>query len=600
MTEGYRKDLSMACLANRMWHHLGSRRRRQVALLFGLMLLAACAEVISLGAIVPFIAVLSAPEQLMHHQKVAAVASALEIATRDQLTLAITVLFAFAAILAGAVRLLLLWVSTRLAYAMGEDVGAEIYRRTMYQPYQVHVARNSSQVITNMTRKVGSVVTVLLSFLILASSGVLLTAIILVLLAVNTWAALVAAGCFGISYYAIMVVFHHRLRSNSQRIVQEHTNAIKAIREGLGGIRDILLDGTQEVFCKAYRRAEHPLRRAHGSNAFIGGAPRFIMEALGMVLIAALAYALSRLPGGFGTALPALGALALGAQRLLPVIQQSYASWASIAGNQAGVIDVLNLLDQSLPSEATQPVPRALCWKRDIRIEGVRFQYSRDGPWVLDGFDLTILKGARIGLIGGTGSGKSTILDLLMGLLEPTTGLVLVDGQPLKGELMRAWQRNIAHVPQSIYLADSSIAENIAFGVPAELIDWERVRQAAVLAQIAEYVESHPDGYQAKVGERGIILSGGQRQRIGIARALYKQASVLVLDEATNALDNNTEQRVMQAIAGLGKEITVFAVTHRLTTFEGFDQIIELVNGRAVIHRSYKQMIEALREREYA
>lgn len=564
------------------------------------MLLAACAEVISLGAIVPFIAVLSVPERLMRHQQIIAVASALKIVTRDQLALVITVLFAFAALFAGIVRLFLLWTSTRLVFAMGSDFGAELYRRNIYQPYQAHVAGNSSKVISSMTQKAASAMTALRSLLTLASSGILLTAIILVLLTVNFWAALVAAACFGICYYTVMVVFRRRLRSNSQSIVQEHINAIKAIQEGLGGIRDILLDGSQAVFCEAYRKADHPLRRAQGSNTFIAGAPRFIMETLSMVLIAALAFWLSHQGDGFGMALPVLGALALGAQRLLPVLQQSYAAWANIAGSQIAVIEVLDILDQPLPSEATQPMPAPLHWEREIRTEGIRFRYSREGPWVLDGFDLTIFKGTRIGFMGSTGSGKSTILDLLMGLLEPTAGLLLVDGQGVKGELMRAWQRTIAHVPQSVYLADSSIAENIAFGIPTRLIDWERIRRAAVLAQIAEYVESHPDGYRARVGERGIVLSGGQRQRIGIARALYKQASVLVLDEATNALDNSTEQRVMQTISGLGKEITVLAVTHRLTMFEGFDQIIELVNGRAVIHRSYEQMMEALREREYA
>ena len=201
----------------------------------------------------------------------------------------------------------------------------------------------------------------------------------------------------------------------------------------------------------------------------------------------------------------------------------------------------------------------------------MRFRYSSDGPWVLNGLDLTIAKGARIGFVGGTGSGKSTTMDLLMGLLEPTDGEILVDCEPLRRTRVRAWQRTIAHVPQSIYLADATLAENIAFGVPHGAIDMERVREAARQAQIADFIESRPEGYDALVGERGVRLSGGQRQRIGIARALYKQASVLVLDEATSALDNITEQSVMDAIEGLDRDLTILVIAHRLTTVRRCD-----------------------------
>jgi ATP-binding cassette subfamily B protein len=588
-----------ARLPSRMWRRLSARRRRQAVLLFGLMLVGACAEVISLGAVVPFIAALSAPEHLLGYPEIADLTKTLGVVSREQLTIAMTVIFALAALLAGGVRLLLLWSSSRLAFSTGEDFGLEIYRRTMYKPYPMHVTDNSSHVITTITKKVGSTTLVLQSLMTLASSGVLLTAIILTLLMVNPWVAFVAAASFGLSYAAVMVVFRTRLVSNSRRVVQEHTNVVRTIQEGLGGIRDILLDGSQEVFCEAFRQADHRLRRAHASSAIIAGAPRFIMEALGMVLIAALAYGLSRHGEGLGTALPVLGALALGAQRVLPILQQSYSAWAIINGSQTSVNYILSMLEQPLPPEATRPVPAPLRWQRDIRVEAIRFQYASSGPWVIDGLDLTIAKGARVGFIGSTGSGKSTVLDLLMGLLEPTAGRILIDGEPLTAERMRAWQRTIAHVPQNIYLADASIGENIAFGVPVALIDRERVRHAASLAQLDEYIQSHPDGYRANVGERGIVLSGGQRQRIGIARALYKQASVLVLDEATNALDKSTEHGVMQAIAGLGRDITVLAVTHRVTTFEGFDYIVELVNGRAVVHRSYERMVEALRDREY-
>jgi ABC-type multidrug transport system fused ATPase/permease subunit len=211
---------------------------------------------------------------------------------------------------------------------------------------------------------------------------------------------------------------------------------------------------------------------------------------------------------------------------------------------------------------------------------------------VLDNLNLAIPKGARVGFVGSTGSGKSTMLDLLMGLLTPTKGQILVDDEPIKGSRIREWQKSIAHVPQNIFLADTTLAENIAFGVPFKAIDFNKVRQAARQAQIANFIESRPEGYNAFVGERGIRLSGGQRQRIGIARALYKQASVLVFDEATSALDNVTEQSVMDAIEGLDRDLTILLIAHRLTTVRHCDIIVELEHGRVVAQGSYEQLIK--------
>ena len=578
-------------LLTRLWHHLSQRRKRQFIFLMALMLASALAEVISLGAVLPFLGILVAPDRLFSHAIVAEVAQDWGITSADQLVLPLTVLFGAAAIVAGAIRILLLWVSTRLAYATGAELSIEVYRRTLYQPYRVHVARNSSEVISGITNKVNGVVGLLLSSLTLVSSTVLLAAIMLALIAIDPMVASVAAVGFGSSYALITRISRRRLQSNSQRISYEQTQVIKALQEGLGGIRDVLLDGTQPVYCDIYRQADHPLRRAQGNNYVIGQSPRYVMETLGMLLIAALAYALSRQTGGIATALPVLGALALGAQRLLPALQQIYFSWSNIAGSHASLADTIKLLDQHLPVEQLQPAPAPLIIQETICFNAVRFRYTNNGPWVLDGLNLSIPKGARVGFVGSTGSGKSTTLDLLMGLLIPTEGELLIDGQPISGNRVRAWQQTIAHVPQSIYLADTTLAENIAFGVPREAIDFGRVRQAALQAQISDFIESSPEGYLANVGERGIRLSGGQRQRIGIARAMYKQASVLVFDEATSALDNETEKSVMNAIQRLSNDLTILIIAHRLSTLRSCDTIVQLENGRIVAHGPYEQLL---------
>jgi ATP-binding cassette, subfamily B, bacterial PglK len=575
-----------------LWRHLSLRRRRQFAMLLLLMLVSAFAEVISIGAVLPFLGVLLQPERLMKYAAVANFMNSWGIHSATQLALPITLAFIVAAVLAGGIRILVLWVSTRLAYASGADISIDVYRRTLYQPYRVHVARNSSDVISGIVHSVNSSTGVLLSALTLVSSLVLLMFVTLALIAIDPRIALLSMVSFSAGYVLITGLSRSRLKANSERIPREHTQVMKGLQEGLGGIRDVLLDGTQPVYCEAYSKADQQLRRAYGMNIFIGASPRFAMESMGMVLIAVLAYGAKRDGGDVSEIVPVLGALALGAQRLLPALQQIYAAWANILGSEASMVTVMQLLAQPLPADREKPAPPPLPLEHEIRFENVNFGYANDSVPVLRDFNLTIPKGARVGFVGSTGSGKSTCLDLLMGLLSPDSGLILVDGEPIAGGRIVAWQRAIAHVPQSIYLADASIAHNIAFGQPREAVDMERVRLAARQAQIADFIESRPEGYDGLVGERGVRLSGGQRQRIGIARALYKQASVLVFDEATSALDNATERSVMESIGQLDRKLTILLIAHRLTTVRSCDIIVELDHGRVVAQGSFEELLE--------
>jgi ATP-binding cassette, subfamily B, bacterial PglK len=575
-----------------LWRHLSRRRQRQFALLMGLIILGALAEVVSLGAVLPFLGILVAPDKVFKHAVVADFARSWGIATAGELLLPLTIVFAAAALTAGAIRLLLLWVSNRLAFATGADFSIDVYRRTLFQPYWVHVTRNSSEVISGIISKVNDTVAVLNQMLMLISSTAVLVAITLALFAIDPVVASLAIAGFGASYGLISWMSRRRLQLDGDRIANGHTQVIKALQEGLGGIRDVLLDGSQPLHCDIYRRADQPLRRAQGDISFVSASPRFVMEALGMVVIAALAYSLSRRAGGVATALPVLGTLALGAQRLLPALQQGYNAWAIITGCQGSLAKTIELLDQPIQPELLQPAPAPLHFQDVICFKGVRFRYANDGPWVLEDLNITIRKGTRVGFVGSTGSGKSTTLDILMGLLMPTEGEVVVDGKTVIGNRVRAWQQTIAHVPQTIYLADTTVAENIAFGLPRESIDLARVKQAAHQAQIAQFIEGRPEGYNALVGERGIRLSGGQRQRIGIARALYKQASVLVFDEATSALDNATEQSVMDAIDQLNRDLTIILIAHRLTTVRRCDIIVELEHGKLVAQGTYEQLLE--------
>jgi ABC-type multidrug transport system fused ATPase/permease subunit len=567
---------SITTLLKRLWHHISLRRRGQFWLLLVLMLLASFAEILSIGAVLPFLGVLTVPERVFEHAAAQPIIQALGFTEPAQLLLPLTIAFAVAALIAGIMRLMLLWTSTRLSFATGADLSISIYRRTLYQPYAVHCARNSSEVINGISTKTNTVIGIVINILSIISSSVMLIAILIAMLSVDPLIALAAFGGFGLIYAFIIRLTSKQLLANSQHIALESSHVIKSLQEGLGGIRDVLIDGSQATYCHIYRNADLPLRRAQGKNSFISSSPRYGVEALGMLLIAVLAYSLAQQADGIAKAIPILGALALGAQRLLPVLQQAYGSWTSIKGGQASLQDALELLDQPLPDYADQPAAEPLPFKHNISLKQLAFRYSPQSPYVLKHLNLTIAKGSRVGFIGTTGSGKSTLLDIVMGLLQPTDGALEIDGQLVTPKNNLAWQSHIAHVPQAIFLADSSIEENIAFGVPLDQIDAKRVRQAAQQAQIADSIESWPKQYQTFVGERGIRLSGGQRQRIGIARALYKQADVIIFDEATSALDNETEQAVMQAIEALSKDLTILIIAHRLTTLKNCTQIVEL------------------------
>lgn len=565
---------------SRLWGHINRRRRRQFYLLFLLIILSTFAEILSIGSALPFLAALTMPEKIFDASAAQPFINATGLVSPQEIILPLAIIFCAAALMAGGVRILLLWLSTRLSFAAGSDLSVDIYQRTLYQPYSIHVSRNSSEIISGISVKANGVIySTIMPLLTLLSSSVMLIGIISALLFLDPGIAIFSFIGFGLIYALITWFTRIQKRNNSQDIARESTQVIKSLQEGLGGIRDVLIDGSQKVYCQIYRNADWKLRQAQGSNQFLAQSPRYVIEALGMILIACVAYTLTKESEGVSKVIPVLGVLAMGAQRMLPVMQQAYASWSTIQGGQTSLQDILDLLDQPLPDYGDDNSIQPLRYEEQISLNQLSFRYGANTPWVLKDINLKIAKGTRIGFIGITGSGKSSLLDIIMGLLSPSSGELLVDGESITTKNQRSWYSHIAHVPQSIFLSDGTVEENIAFGVPNHLIDHQRVLRAATQAQISQSIESWPNRYQTRVGERGIRLSGGQRQRIGIARALYKQADVIILDEATSALDNETEEAVMDAINKLSSNLTILIIAHRITTLRNCSQIIKINNG---------------------
>ena len=578
-------------MIKRLWKYLSKKRRRQFLLLLILMILASVMEVVSIGAVVPFLAALTSPELIYQHHLAQPLLQILGVTDPSQLLLPLTIIFVMSILIAAIVRLLLLYLSTRLSFAAGADLSIDIFRRTLYQDYSVHTSRNSSEVINSVITKtnivIGSVLTPLVTII---SSVFIILGIIAIVFTINAKVALITFSIFALLYWTISLYTKKSLQRNGQLIANQSTQMVKYLQEGLGGIRDVLIGNTQEFYCKLYQNADSSMRRASGDNVFIGHCPRYLMEAFGMILIAILAYTLTLQTDTAMATIPVLGAIALGAQKLLPALQQTYACYSQIKGSKASLIDVINLLNQPIPNNAGKDLINLMPFKQEIVFKDLSFRYTKDTPWILKNVNLSFKKGETIGFIGETGSGKSTLLDILMGLLIPTSGELLVDGIAITKKNRKTWQMNISHVPQSIYLTDNTILGNIAFGVESKQINKHKATQAAQQAQISEVINGLKNKYKAFIGEQGVQLSGGQRQRIGIARALYRNCNVLIFDEATSALDNQTEQKIMQEIAKLKGNQTIFMIAHRITTLKHCDVIIRLNADYKIEKVNYNQI----------
>ncbi|MFN3493179.1 MAG: ABC transporter ATP-binding protein [Hydrogenophaga sp.] len=577
-----------------VYQHLNARRRVQLLLVMLLMLVGAFAEAFTLGAVVPFLGLLVNPEVLDQQPMVAATLDTIGQWLGGSRLRGASVVFAVVALLAGVLRLVLSWATFKFVLAVGADFGESIYNRSLQQPYSYHLQRNSSETLASIEKVSTLVLGVMLPFMGIVTAGVMAVAIFGAMLWVNPTVALVAGVVFGGMYLGISWWAKRRLRANGQVIADTGTEKLKAMQEGLGAIRDVIIDGNHAVYVRQFARADRAQRHAQAMNAVLASSPKYVVESIGMVMFAALAYWMATQPGGVAVAVPTLGALALGAQRLLPYAQNMYNYLASIRGSMASAQDSLELLNLPLP-EPQQPVPprsqaNLAGALPALVLKDVRFAYTADGPQVLNGLNLTVCSGQRVGFVGSTGSGKSTLIDLIMGLVTPTAGELRVEGERVTQGNLRLWQSRIAHVPQAIFLSDSSIAENIALGAAPHEIDQGRLRRAMEQAQLAEFVDQLPQGVQTRVGERGVQLSGGQRQRIGIARALYKDADVLVLDEATSALDNDTEAKVMQAIYQLRPNMIVLMIAHRLSSLAQCDVVYEIRKGEAFVSTASVQV----------
>lgn len=578
-------------LISRLAKQFSAHRWRQFGFVICFTLVGAVAELVSIGAVLPFLQLIAVPETVAKFPFVTELMRKLHIARATDLLYPAAIVLIVTAIASALIRMALVWVSTRFIFGLTHDLSTKMFDRVIRQPYSLYLSRNSSEVLSGL-EKVNFVSTYFLNPILTAMSSALIAiGIVIMLLLINPVVAIVA----GLSIVLLYVLIGLSTRGILVRLGREQafygTRRIKLAQEAIGGVRDIILDRSHDVFGWQYRVADARMRRVSSIINSISTAPRYAVEGAGIVLIALFALYYAGQPGGVIAAIPVLGALALGAQRLLPLAQAINVAYAQYGASIGTVEDLLQLLDAPiLPPRDRNADTTIVPMREGIVLDRVSFGY--DGARLaLDDISITIPRGARIGVVGRTGSGKTTLLDVVAGLLTPTSGAVRIDGELLDEASIQNWQAQIAHVPQAIFLLDDTIAANIAFGLPHDKIDIARVRDAARRADIDSFVETLPEGFDTRVGERGARLSGGQRQRIGIARALYKRATVLILDEATSALDTATEIMVMAGIEQLDRNLTILMIAHRLTTVANCDQIIRLEGGRIVAQGSFVDVV---------
>ncbi|QIK96137.1 ABC transporter ATP-binding protein [Sphingomonas sp. HDW15A] len=543
---------------------------RRILSLAALSLVSAIVEVAALASLVPLLSLVS-----NGNTKAPFAADIF----RDN-PLGLVLIFATLVGAAAMSRLALASSIQRRVLQIGHSINVAIQQRLLVQPYLFHASQNSSRFVAAL-QKTDLLTLGVMGPLIQGLAGLAIgSAILVFLLFTIDWRiTLSAAVVLGGAYLLLSRFAARRLKARGEMSVQAYEDQVQLLLESSGAIRDILLDHRQRTFAEAFARVSEQLTRARAGTDFLNQSPRFIVEAIGAIAIAGLAALIAARDGSIAASLPLFGLLALAMVRIVPLAQTAYRGWAMLSAHKRAIDDVGELLHLP-PSIENGGQLKPLPFERSIEFHGVCFAYPKVSVPVLEGASFTIKRGEWLGLSGATGAGKSTIGDLALGLLTPDAGEIRIDDHLLRGDAVQRWQRSVAHVSQSVYLLDDTIAANIALAPREAGIDLARIANCAAIAQLEDWVEGLPDRWQTLVGERGGRLSGGQRQRIGIARALYKNAPFLMLDEATNALDTDTEAALLDAIRKNRPETTLLMISHRIAALKRCDRILVVEGGR--------------------
>ena len=561
--------------------HINKKRKKQLLITIILMLISGITELLVINTVVPFIASIANPKILYDLEITKFITKIFTINPNDGSAPFIW-FFAFTIALSAFLKLSTMILINRVSALVGNDISVKTFSKNISQPYEYHLKNNSSKLITQNTLYVGYALAAFSGTLFLIYNLFLTTLLSIGLIIISPVLTIYSIAIFSIIYLYLGKTFKKIIKNSSKKRSFSDQVKIKTLGESLGSIRNLILDSNHFLYIDKFKIHDLNSRLISANNSIISSTPKLVIEASALLFIIFASLVLMKDDSSNSSAIISLGAFTLGMQKLLPAFQGIYSVINQIRFYSSDLESTIKFLEIKVNNNNNNNNITPLNFKKSIRFDSIYFSYNNE-KYVVSNFNLEIFKGQKIGIIGITGSGKTTISDLFMGLLKPTKGKIYVDGKDIYDEKypnrIKKWRRSIAHVPQDIFLSDSTIAENIAFGIDKNLISLRKLKECAKKAQIHEFIESTKDGYLTKVGERGVRLSGGQLQRIAIARALYRNSKILVFDEATSALDKNTEVELMKSINKLSDELTIIAIAHNHITLKNYDRIIKVEKG---------------------
>ena len=583
-------NLSLMNSLRSLWNNFSIKRKFQLISITFATFLTAILDLISIGSIMPFISVIMDSESTFNDPSFNKYFTYFGYTSGQDIILPLTYFFILINVIAAVIKIIIFWFQNKISVLCGNDLSRLAYTKTIYQPFEIHIKRNSGDVISSIVNNVNiTVFGVLYMVLLFISSLIFTLAILGGILIIDPIISLIALATLCFFYIPISIFLKGRLEKNSKIVDLGQKKIVRFIQEALGGIRNLILDKSHGFFIKKYNEIDFGLRDAVAENKFLGSVPRYVIEALVVILLALLGLYYAYQPDGMSSGLPILGFIALASQKLIPNMQQIYRSYASIAGSKENLDDTLSILNQDLITNDDDLASQKKIYDfNKLSLKNISFRYTKDDPLIFNDINLDVYKGEKIGIVGVTGGGKSTLVDLILGLLKPESGEIFIDDNSIE-TIKSSWQKMISHVPQDVYYSDDSFAKNIAFGSDSENINKDKLIDASKDARILDYILRQDKKFDHNLGESGVQLSGGQKQRLGIARALYKDSNLIIFDEATSALDENTEKDVVNSIQSIDTNKTVLIIAHRLSTIKNVDRIVFVENGKLEIFNSFAE-----------
>jgi ATP-binding cassette, subfamily B, bacterial PglK len=582
-----------------LWRLLDHRQRRHLVGLQLLSIVMALSTVGGIAAVLPFFAALADPHAIEHNALLRAMLQSVHLDNGGSSSAVLGMAFAAVVLIANAVNLFGFMAINRFAARVGDTLYVRLFDEYIHRDYEFHIRSNSSALASKVQESARVTSGVLQQALILVTNLVTIVCVAVAVVLVNPVVATAAIVGLGASYAAIYVTARRRLLRNGQSESRYYAERARTVNEGLGAIREVMLAQARDFFVQRFAEQSRSISRAAVNTLAISQSPKYVLECITVACLVGVALYLHGRADAGGPWMAQLSFVVFAAYRLLPALQQAFSAIVRIRADRTAFAGIEIDLGRALPERRiTRDAVMDRTWhgrpRREIRLCEVSFRYAPDRPAAVWDASLVIPAGAIIGFMGPNGSGKTTLLDLVSGLLVPQSGHIEVDGMRLDRTNCVAWQSTIAYVPQHVFLFEATLAQNIAFGTPPAQIDRERLESAVRLARLTECVAALPNGYEEWLGVGGCGgLSGGQRQRLAIARALYRDASLLIMDEATSALDTAAEGEIAETLELLRPNRTILVIAHRTSALRHCDLVFALSNGRVVGSGKYGQLVPA-------